>query len=59
MEIKVNAGKRTSHYQDLLMYTFIMNSSSTGCLKKNFLLSKLAMANITVDNEKSSIIFHD
>ena len=28
MEIKVNAGKRTSHYQDLLMYTFIMNSSS-------------------------------
>ena len=31
----------------------------TGCLKKNFLLSKLAMANITVDNEKSTIIFHD
>ena len=25
----------------------------TGCLKKNFLLSKLARANFTVDNEKS------
>ena len=30
---------------------------STGCLKKNFLLWKLAVANITADNEKSTIIF--
>ena len=29
----------------------------TGCLKKNFLLWKLGVANITADNEKSTIIF--
>ena len=29
---------------------------TTWCLKKHFLLSKLAMANITVDNEKSTVI---
>ena len=32
---------------------------ATGCLKKNFPLWKLGMANITADNEKSTVIFLD
>ena len=32
---------------------------TTACLKKNFLLWKLAVGNITADNEKSTIIFLD
>ena len=51
-------GRPSKSQQRLLNHTFTSwSTKSTGCLKKKFPLSKLAVANITADNEKSAIIF--
>ena len=56
---KNNMDEKTREVAYIMMYHFGWNSRQLQGVSKKLLLSKLAMANISVDDKKSTIIFHD